>query len=149
VQQNQIDNPSVDITWVFLQSLFMAVNTILWSISYPEVRQLHAKVEVEEIVEIAISLINKCRDRWPGSAAAAQLYSKLAKACLKSYTVSDSIHSSSSLSVPQALWLTLKNLLIFLPLLATYSIRHQIHLQPTNITISRHHNLHSALDPSS
>ncbi len=93
-----MDNPSVDITWVFLQALFMAVNTILWSISYPDVRALHTKEEVEEIIEVAISLISRCRERWPGSAAAAQHYSKLAKACLKSYTISDSVHSSSSLS---------------------------------------------------
>jgi hypothetical protein len=98
VQNLQMDNPSVDITWVFLQALFMAVNTILWSISYPDVRALHPKEEVEEIVEVAISLISRCRERWPGSAAAAQLYSKLSKACLKSYTISDSVHSSSSLS---------------------------------------------------
>jgi len=49
MQDRQMDNPSVDITWIFLQSLFMAVNTILWTISYPEVRTLHSKEELEEL----------------------------------------------------------------------------------------------------
>jgi hypothetical protein len=98
VQNLQLENPSVDITWVFVQAMFMAVNTVLWSISFPEIRSLHPKEEVEELVDVAINVISKCRERWPGSASAAQLYSKLGAACLKSYNISDNMHSSSSLS---------------------------------------------------
>lgn len=98
MQNLQLGNPSVDITWVFVQAMFMAVNTVLWAISFPEIRALHPKEEVEELIEVAINVISKCRERWPGSASAAELYSKLGGACLKSYNISDHIHSSSSLS---------------------------------------------------
>lgn len=76
----------------------MALNTLLWSISFPEIRTLHPKEEAEELIEIGIAVISKCRERWPGSASAAQLYTKLGNACLKSYSMSDNVHSSSSLS---------------------------------------------------
>jgi hypothetical protein len=85
LQSKQVDSATVDITWIFLLALFMALNTILWSISYPEVRALHNKEELEEHIDIAIDVIAKCRERWPGTAAASNLYSKLAKACLRSY----------------------------------------------------------------
>jgi len=88
----------VDITWIFILTLFQAVNTILWTISYPEVRTLHSKEELEESIEIALDIIIKCRERWPGTSAVSELYSKLAKACLRAYDVRDSSHPPSSLS---------------------------------------------------
>ncbi|CZT50308.1 related to purine utilization positive regulator [Rhynchosporium secalis] len=94
----QMETAMVDITWIFVLTLFQAVNTILWSISYPEVRALHAKEELEENVEIALDIILKCRERWPGTGAASQLYSKLAKACLKSYDANNFLRPSSALS---------------------------------------------------
>lgn len=97
-QAKQMETAMVDITWIFLLSLFMAVNTILWTLSYPEVRSLHSKEELEEHIEIALDVIVKCRERWPGTAAASHLYSKLAKACLRSYDTNDSSHPPSSLS---------------------------------------------------
>ncbi|RDW75035.1 hypothetical protein BP6252_06177 [Coleophoma cylindrospora] len=98
MHQKQMETNMVDITWVFLLSLFMVINTILWTISYPEVRSLHSKEEVEEHVAIAIDTIIKSQERWPGTEAASQLYSKLAKACLRSYDASESSQPTSSLS---------------------------------------------------
>jgi hypothetical protein len=97
-QAKQLETGMVDITWIFLLSLFMAVNTILWTISYPEVRSLHSKRELEEHMEIALEVIDKCRERWPGTAATSHLYSKLAKACLRSYDSKESSQAPSSLS---------------------------------------------------
>jgi len=102
----QMETSMVDITWIFVLTLFQAVNTILWSISYPEVRALHGKEELEENIEIALDIILKCRERWPGTGAASQLYSKLAKACLKSYDAKDSLHAPSSLSATSPASLT-------------------------------------------
>ncbi|KAL3420675.1 fungal specific transcription factor domain-containing protein [Phlyctema vagabunda] len=100
MHNRQMATNMVDITWVFLLSLFMAVNTVLWAVSYPEVRALHAKEEVEEHIALALDTIIKSQERWPGTEAASHLYSKLAKACLKSYDVSnESSQSTSSLSV--------------------------------------------------
>jgi hypothetical protein len=98
MQNAQMDSPSVDITWIFLQSLFMAVNTLLWTISYPQIRSLHSKEEIEELIHIALGIITRCTERWPGSASAAELYQKLTTACLRSYTVSEIYHTASSLS---------------------------------------------------
>ena len=95
MQSKQVDSAVVDITWIFLLTVFMAVNTILWTISYPEVRSLHPKEELEEHIDIALDIIVKCRERWPGTAAASHLYSKLAKACLRSYDANDSNPPSS------------------------------------------------------
>ena len=97
-QNKQVDTAMVDITWIFLLTVFMAVNTILWTISYPEVRTLHPKDELEEHIDVALEIIAKCRERWPGTAAASRLYSKLAKACLRSYDTNENSHPPSSLS---------------------------------------------------
>lgn len=97
-QAKQMETAMVDITWIFLLSLFMAVNTILWTISYPEVRSLHSKEELEEHIATALDVIVKCHERWPGTAAVSRLYSKLAKACLRSYDTNNSSHPPSSLS---------------------------------------------------
>ncbi|TVY46128.1 Transcriptional activator protein, partial [Lachnellula subtilissima] len=97
-QSKHLDAGSIDITWIFLLTVFQAVNTILWAISYPEVRALHPKEELEENIEIALDIIGKCRERWPGTAAASQLYSKLSKACSRSYDIKTSSHPPSSLS---------------------------------------------------
>jgi hypothetical protein len=94
----QMDTAMVDITWIFVLTLFQAINTILWTISYPEVRALHPKEELEENIDIALDIIVKCRERWPGTSAASRLYSKLAKACLKSYDTRETSHAPSSLS---------------------------------------------------
>jgi hypothetical protein len=99
IQSKQMETAMVDITWIFLLALFMAVNTILWTISYPEVRALHKKEELEEHIDIALDIIVKCRERWPGTTAASRLYSKLAQACLRSYESDiESSHPPSSLS---------------------------------------------------
>ena len=81
----QIDMSSVDITWVFLLTLNMALNTLLWSTSYSEVRQAHAKEDVEELVNMALDVLDRSAERWPGTSSASQLYAVLAKACLQGY----------------------------------------------------------------
>ena len=98
LQRKQMETAAVDITWPFLLALFMAVNTVLWAISYPEVRSLHLREETEECINVALEIISKCRERWPGTGAASHLYTKLAKACLRSYDSRDSSHPPSSRS---------------------------------------------------
>ncbi|PQE25756.1 fungal specific transcription factor domain-containing protein [Rutstroemia sp. NJR-2017a BBW] len=56
-QHASVKASMVDITWPFLLSLFMTINTILWSISYPEVRSLHSKEEIEDHIETALDTI--------------------------------------------------------------------------------------------
>ncbi|RMJ19036.1 hypothetical protein BHE90_009476 [Fusarium euwallaceae] len=74
-----------DVSWVFLLTVNMSLNTLLWTVSYPEVRQAHPRKEVEELVELSMEVLQGCAERWPGTASASQLYSIFSKACLQSY----------------------------------------------------------------
>ncbi|KAM0343867.1 hypothetical protein ACHAPU_008136 [Fusarium lateritium] len=74
-----------DVTWVFLLTVNMSLNTLLWTVSYPEVRQAHPRNEVEDLISISMDVLDRCAERWPGSASASQLYSIFSKACLQGY----------------------------------------------------------------
>ncbi|KAH7395325.1 fungal-specific transcription factor domain-containing protein [Phaeosphaeria sp. MPI-PUGE-AT-0046c] len=83
--QKQIETKTVDMTWIFVQAIFMCVNTILWTLSYSEVRRLHSREEVEGHMNVALESIKLCSDRWPGVASAMELYYNLIGACMKIY----------------------------------------------------------------
>ncbi|CAJ2513063.1 Uu.00g011820.m01.CDS01 [Anthostomella pinea] len=102
ISSKQMMAATIDITWVFLLTLYMALNTLLWSVTtYPEVRALHSRDEVQELVNVSLDIIDQCVDRWPGTAAASQLYSTLTKACLQSYDSNDTPNlASASLNTP-------------------------------------------------
>ncbi|KAF1738988.1 Transcriptional activator protein acu-15 [Beauveria bassiana] len=85
LSKKQIDTSAMDSTWMFLLNLSTALNTLLWSISYPDVRQAHGREEVAELINSALDSLDSCSARWPGAAATAQLYTILSKACLQSY----------------------------------------------------------------
>ncbi|KAH8650102.1 fungal-specific transcription factor domain-containing protein [Xylariales sp. PMI_506] len=103
ISSKQVMASAIDITWVFLLTLYMAINTILWSVaSYSEVRAAHARDEVEELINISLDIIDQCTERWPGTAAASQLYSIFSKACLQSYESRDTpmLSTSSNFGTP-------------------------------------------------
>ncbi|PKK51350.1 hypothetical protein CI102_3326 [Trichoderma harzianum] len=83
--QKQLAGDMVDITWVFLLTINLALSTLLWTISYPEVRRNHPREEVEELVNSALESLDRCAERWPGTTATSQLYTIFSKACLQSY----------------------------------------------------------------
>ncbi|MCJ1433932.1 hypothetical protein MMC27_003297 [Xylographa pallens] len=85
VQRKQISTKSVDLTWIFTQSLFMALNTLLWALSYPEIRKDHPKSEVENHLQTAQEAVFLASERWPGVESALELYDTLIHACLKAY----------------------------------------------------------------
>jgi len=85
VQRKQISTKSVDLTWIFTQSLFMALNTLLWALSYPEIRRTHPKSEVEKHLQTALEAVFLASERWPGVESALELYDTLIHACLKAY----------------------------------------------------------------
>ena len=85
MQRRQIASKSVDLTWAFAQSLFMALNAILWALSYPEIRREHPKAEVEKDINVAQEAIYLASQRWPGVESALELYDHLVVACLKVY----------------------------------------------------------------
>ncbi|KAL5428579.1 hypothetical protein PMIN04_000725 [Paraphaeosphaeria minitans] len=83
--QKQIQTQSVDITWIFTQAIFMAVNVMLWSLSYSEVRRHHSREEVEGHLMVALESIDLASKRWPGVASALGLYQNLIGACMRIY----------------------------------------------------------------
>ncbi|KAI0202373.1 hypothetical protein F4808DRAFT_73402 [Astrocystis sublimbata] len=103
ISSKQMMSAAVDITWVFLLTLYMALNTLLWSVArHPDIRAAHSREEVQELVNIALDIIEQCVERWPGTASASELYSILTKACLQSYDSSGTPNLSSpgSLNTP-------------------------------------------------
>ena len=85
MQKKQIDMKLVDLTWIFTQSLFMALNAILWALSYPEIRKEYARDKVEQHIHMAQVAISQASERWPGVESALELYDHLIRACLKAY----------------------------------------------------------------
>ena len=85
MQKEQIDTGSIDLTWIFTQTLFMAMNTILWSLSYPEIRRDHPKEKLKKDLQVAKEAIGLASIRWPGVESALELYRNLITACLKAY----------------------------------------------------------------
>ena len=104
MHREQIATGSVDLTWIFTQSLFMALNTLLWSFSYPDIRREHPIDEVRSHLDVALEAIMLSAERWPGVESALLLYKKLVAACLKSYNTDESfvVHSPSNQSSPQS-----------------------------------------------
>ncbi|RXG44242.1 hypothetical protein VDGE_03482 [Verticillium dahliae] len=108
LSKQQMEKAAVDITWIFLLTLFMALNTMLWAVSYSEVRQAHSREEVDELVQVALDIVDQeqCAQRWPGSESASNLYSVFAKACLQVYDIRDTstVASSSHLNTPSSIF---------------------------------------------
>lgn len=98
LSNQQVKKSAVDITWIFVLTLTMSLNVLLWTISYREVRDEHPKHKVEEIVNVALDVVEQCSERWPGTKNASQLYSIFGRACLQSYDTND----DPSDSVPSA-----------------------------------------------
>lgn len=85
MHRNQVATKSVDLSWIWTQSTFMVLNTLLWAISYPEIRREHSKAVVENHIIQAQECILAASERWPGVEAAMELYDTLIRACLKAY----------------------------------------------------------------
>ncbi|KAG9257980.1 fungal-specific transcription factor domain-containing protein [Emericellopsis atlantica] len=97
----QLDDGSIGMTWVFLLTLNMSLNTMLWSLSYPDVRQAYSKEDTEALVAKALDVLDGCEARWPGTSNSSELYSIFSKACLQSYET-QGYHPNSILTTPPA-----------------------------------------------
>ncbi|KAJ5715720.1 uncharacterized protein N7483_012901 [Penicillium malachiteum] len=102
MHKEQMVTGSVDVTWIFTQSLFMALNTVLWTLSYPEIRKEHPVEEVQNYLDMALEVLVFTAERWPGVQSALLLYKRLVAACLKAYSTEESfvVHSPSNHPTP-------------------------------------------------
>lgn len=85
MHQAQIKTRNVEMTWIFTQAIFMTINTILWTLSYYEIRVAHPREEVKGHLDVAVHCIKQAIERWPGVASAIELYENLIRACMKIY----------------------------------------------------------------
>lgn len=85
IQREQITKKTVDMTWVFTQTLFMGINTMLWSLSYEEVRKKYNREAAANCLDTAMDAIQLASERWPGVTSAVKLYQNLIAAILKIY----------------------------------------------------------------
>ncbi|PHH64507.1 hypothetical protein CDD81_4286 [Ophiocordyceps australis] len=83
--RKQLESGNASITWIFLLMLNTALNALLWATSFAEVRQAHRRDEVEELVNMSLLCLDRCAERWPGTAKTSELYAIISKACLQSY----------------------------------------------------------------
>ena len=100
-QTEELVSKQVDVTWIFTQSLYMALNTVLWTISYPEIRKMHSQDEVRSYTNMAVQTILSASERWPGVESAIELYDHLIAACLAAYGPGDQQDSQTESSSPQ------------------------------------------------
>lgn len=63
----------------------MAINTVLWAISYADIRRAHPRDEVETLLNAALVTAYYCSLKWPGVEGAIELYGTLQHTCLKAY----------------------------------------------------------------
>ena len=85
MHRKQVEVKNVDLTWPFCSTVFQAINTILWSLSYVEIRRTHSRDKVEELLSISLDAMSLASQRWPGVASAHALYVRLMESCLKMY----------------------------------------------------------------
>jgi hypothetical protein len=85
LQREQITMGNVDLTWIFTQAIFMAINALLWSLSFAEVRRQNPKPDVQKHLQTAMEAIRLGSERWPGVLSAIELYHDLISAILKAY----------------------------------------------------------------
>ncbi|KAF2866450.1 fungal-specific transcription factor domain-containing protein [Massariosphaeria phaeospora] len=83
--RKQIETKSVDLTWIFTQAIFMAINTMLWTLSYSEVRRTYGREDVERHLQVALESVELSAERWPGVLSALELYRNLIGACMRIY----------------------------------------------------------------
>lgn len=104
MHREQTITGSVDLTWIFTQSVFMVFNTILWTLSYPEIRKEHPINEVQGHLDMALEVIVYAAERWPGVQSALLLYKRLVAACLKAYNTEESfvVHSPATHPTPSS-----------------------------------------------
>lgn len=96
---------NVETTWIFTQSIFMAINTLLWTLSYEEVRKRHPREEVKSYLDVGLESIMLASERWPGAASAHDLYVSLIDAVLQIYEKDGDIHvtGASAATSPESI----------------------------------------------
>ncbi|KAK3985998.1 fungal-specific transcription factor domain-containing protein [Cladorrhinum sp. PSN332] len=107
LSSKQVETGAVDLTWVFVITIYTALNSLLWSVSYPQVRAKHDQSEVEQLVERGLDTITniqcQCAEdqQWAGVDSTVELYNVLSKACLHSYSAKhDSLIPTATFNTP-------------------------------------------------
>jgi hypothetical protein len=96
MHRDQIRRGNVDMTWIFTQAMFMTINTILWTLSFEQIRQEHPREEVQQDLDVALECIKLASERWPGVISALELYKTLITACMRIYDQAGNVEISAA-----------------------------------------------------
>jgi hypothetical protein len=96
MHRDQIKRGNVDMTWIFTQAMFMTINTILWTLSFEQIRNEHPREEVQQDLNVALECIELASERWPGVISALELYKSLIAACMRIYDQAGNVEISAA-----------------------------------------------------
>lgn len=89
ISSTQIKASAVDITYIFLSTIHTALSTLLWSVSYAEVRADHPADEVKDITETALEIFDQCSEFLPEPQAVSEFYDVLISVSLRRYHIKE------------------------------------------------------------
>lgn len=96
MHRSQIDRGNVDMTWIFTQAMFMTINTILWTLSFEQIRRENPRDDVQRHLNVALECIKIASERWPGVISALELYKSLIAACMRIYDQTGNVEISAA-----------------------------------------------------
>src|SRR5882757_6204472 len=73
LSRDQTDAAIVDLTWVFLLTVYQAVNTLIWTLSYDAVRYSYPRAHASGLLQHGLHLIRLATQRWPGTSQASAM----------------------------------------------------------------------------
>ncbi|EAA32716.2 hypothetical protein GE21DRAFT_6326 [Neurospora crassa] len=89
ISSTQIKASAVDVTYIFLSTIHTALSTLLWSVSYAEVRADHSADEVKDITETALEIFAQCSEFLPEPQAVSEFYDVLISVSLRRYHIKE------------------------------------------------------------
>lgn len=89
LSSTQIKASAVDITYIFLSTIHTALSTLLWSVSYAEVRADHSADEVKDITDTALEIFDQCSEFLPEPQAVSEFYDVLISVSLRRYHIKE------------------------------------------------------------
>ncbi|KAK1780046.1 hypothetical protein QBC45DRAFT_116405 [Copromyces sp. CBS 386.78] len=89
LSSTQIKASAVDITYIFLSTIHTALSTLLWSVSYADVRADHSADEVKDITDTALDIFDQCSEFLPEPQAVSGFYDVLISVSLRRYHIKE------------------------------------------------------------
>lgn len=90
---------SVDITFVFVYQVTIALMAIIWAICTEQIRETYPESDVRKHIQTSLAVLSAASVKWPGTAATVDIFRQLSKAALKLYQKDERARSEKSNSL--------------------------------------------------